>query len=72
MSLKVCLLIFPLDTVRVLFFSLAHRSKDPGPNSCSLVDWAWFTTAKWGLITNQVVPKSYKSPQDKYAIPPKQ
>ena len=27
-------------------FSLAHRPKDPGPNNCSLVDWAWFTTAK--------------------------
>ena len=31
--------------VRVLF-SLAHRPKDPGPNSCILVDWAWFTVAK--------------------------
>ena len=27
-------------------FSLAHRPKDPGPNNCSLVDWAWFTAAK--------------------------
>ena len=25
------------------FFSLAHRPKDPGPNSCSSVDWVWFT-----------------------------
>ena len=54
------------------FFSLAHKPKDPGPNSCILVDWAWFTAAKWGLITNQVVRKSYKSPQGKNAIPPKQ
>ena len=53
------------------FFSLAHRPKDPRPNSCSLVDWAWFTAAKWGLITNQVVRKSHKSPQGKNAIPPK-
>ena len=60
---------FPI--VRVLF-SLAHRPKDPGPNSCILVDWAWFTAAKWGLITNQVVRKSHKSPQGKNAIPPKQ
>ena len=56
--------------MRVLF-SLAHRPKDPGPNSCVLVDWAWFTAAKYGLITNQVVRKSYKSPQGKNAIPPK-
>ena len=54
------------------FFSLAHKLKDPGPNSCSLVDWAWFTIAKWGLISNQVVRKSHKSPQVKNAIPPKQ
>ena len=27
-------------------FSLAHKPKDPGPNNCSLVDWAWFTAAK--------------------------
>ena len=27
-------------------FSLAHRPKDPRPNNCSLVDWAWFTAAK--------------------------
>ena len=60
-----------LNSVRVLF-SLAHRPKDPGPNSCILVDWAWFTAAKWGLITNQVVRKSHKSPQGKNAIPPKQ
>jgi len=59
------------QNVRVLF-SLAHRPKDPGPNSCILVDWAWFTAAKWGLITNQVVRKSHKSPQGKNAIPPKQ
>ena len=26
------------ECVRVLF-SLAHRPKDPGPNSCILVDW---------------------------------
>ena len=57
--------------VRVLF-SLAHRPKDPGPNSCILVDWAWFIAAKWGLITNQVMRKSHKSPQGKNAIPPKQ
>ena len=60
-----------LNSVRVLF-SLAHRPKDPGPNSCILVDWAWFTAAKYGLITNQVVHKSHKSPQGKNAIPPKQ
>ena len=61
------------------FFSLAHRPKDPyyrpkdpGPNNCILVDWAWFTAAKYGLITNQVVRKSHKSPQGKNAIPPKQ
>ena len=58
-------------SVRV-FFSLAHRPKDPGPNSCILVDWTWFTAAKWGLITNQVMRKSHKSPQGKNAIPPKQ
>ena len=57
--------------VRVLF-SLAHRPKDPGPNSYILVDWAWFTAAKYGLITNQVVRKSHRSPQGKNAIPPKQ
>ena len=57
--------------VRVLF-SLAHRPKDPGPNSCVLMDWAWFTAAKYGLITNQVVRKSHKSPQGQNAIPPKQ
>ena len=54
------------------FFPLAHRPKDPGSNSCILVDWTWFTAAKYGLITNQVVRKSYKSPQGKNAIPPKQ
>ena len=48
------------------------RNKDPGPFTCCLVDWAWFIAAKWGLITNQVVRKSYKSPQGKNAIPPKQ
>ena len=32
--------------VRVPFF-LAHRSKDPGSNTYCLVDWAWFTVAKW-------------------------
>ena len=55
-----------------MLFSLAHRPKDPGPNNCILVDWAWFTAAKYGLITNQVVRKSHKSPQGKNAIPPKQ
>ena len=54
-------LLLHLFSVRVLF-SLAHRPKDPGPNSCVLVDWAWFTAAKWGLITNQVMRKSHKSP----------
>ena len=62
---------YTLTFVRGLF-SLAHRPKDPGPNSCVLVDWAWFTAAKWGLITNQVVRKSHKSPQGKNVIPPKQ
>ena len=57
------------ESVRVLF-SLAHRPKDPGPNSWILVDWAWLTASKWGLITNQVVRKSHKSPQGKNAIPP--
>ena len=60
-----------MKIVRVLFFSLAHRPKDHRPNSCILVDWAWFTTAKWGLIMNQVVRKSHKSPQGKNAIPPR-
>ena len=27
-------------------FSLARRPKDPGPNDCGLVDWAWFTAVK--------------------------
>ena len=26
--------------------SLAHRPKDPEPNDCGLMDWAWFTAAK--------------------------
>ena len=26
-------------------FFLACKPKDPGPNSCSLVDWAWFIAA---------------------------
>ena len=33
------------ESVRVPF-SLARRPKDPGPNDCGLVDWAWFTAAK--------------------------
>ena len=28
-------------------FFLAPRPKDPGPNTCGLVDWAWFTVTKW-------------------------
>ena len=27
-------------------FSLAHGPKDPRPNDCGLVDWAWFIVAK--------------------------
>ena len=34
--------------VRVPFF-LAHRPKDPGPNTYYLVDWVWFTAAKWAV-----------------------
>ena len=44
LELKSFFIIF-LRTVRVPF-SLQHRPKDPGPNNCSLVDWAWFTAAK--------------------------
>ena len=44
LELKSFFIIF-LRTVRVPF-SLQHRHKDPGPNNCSLVDWAWFTAAK--------------------------
>ena len=40
-------------------------NKDPGPFTCCLVDWTWFTVAKWGLITNQIVRKSHKAPQGK-------
>ena len=36
---------------------LAPKPKDPGPNTCGLVDWAWFTTAN-GLFTNQVVHRA--------------
>ena len=36
-----------------------------GPLLVVLVDWAWFTAVKWGLITNQVVCKSHKAPQGK-------
>ena len=36
-----------------------------GPLLVVLVDWAWFTVAKWGMITNQVVHKSHKAPQGK-------
>ena len=48
------------------------RNKNPRPFTGCLVDWAWFIAAKWGLITNQVVRKSHKSPQGTNAIPPKQ
>ena len=34
--------------VRVPFF-LAHRPKDPRPNTYCLVDWAWFTATKWTI-----------------------
>ena len=34
--------------VRVPFF-LAHRPKDLGLNTYCLVDWAWFTAAKWAV-----------------------
>ena len=44
LELKSFFIIF-LRTVRVPF-SLQHKPKDPGPNNCSLVDWAWFTAAK--------------------------
>ena len=36
-----------------------------GPLLVILVDWAWFTVAKWGLITNQIMRKSHKAPQSK-------
>ena len=35
-------------------FSSAQWPKDPEPNNCGLVDWAWFTAAK-ELFKNQVV-----------------
>ena len=31
------------------FFFLAPRPKDPGPNTCGLIDWAWFIAAKWAV-----------------------
>ena len=42
------------ETVVRVPFSSAQWPKDPGPNNCFLVDWAWFTTAK-ELFKNQVV-----------------
>ena len=30
-------------------FFLAPKPKDPGPNTCGLVDWAWFTATKWAV-----------------------
>ena len=36
-----------------------------GPLLVILVDWAWFTIAKWGLITNQIVRRSHKASQGK-------
>ena len=36
-----------------------------GPLLVVLVDWAWFTATKWGLIMSQVVRKSHKTPQGK-------
>ena len=38
-------------------FSLAQWPKDPRPNNCGLVDWAWFTAAK-ELFKNQVVHRA--------------
>ena len=42
-----------LHIVRVPFSS-AHWPKNPGPNSCSLVDWVWLPQLK-GLFKNQVM-----------------
>ena len=38
-------------------FSSAHWPKNPGPNSCGLVDWTWFTATK-ELFKNQMVHRA--------------
>ena len=36
------------------------------------LDWVWFFVAYWGHYMNRFVRKSYKTPQGKNAISPKQ
>ena len=45
------------ETVVRVPFSSAQWPKDPGPNNCGSVDWAWFTVAK-ELFKNQVMHRA--------------
>ena len=55
------------DCVGAFFLSTQAQVeiRSLGPLLVVLVDRAWLTATKWGMIMNQVVRKSHKAPQGK-------